>query len=105
MVKYTIRKTNLIKLKIILVILALAVFLAIDAAAISTRKEVFVVDMAQHTKVIVRPGESLWKIARTHGNPRHDIRKVIYEIQKIIQLQSATIHPGQIILVPHELSK
>ena len=105
MVRYTISKPNLIKLKIILLILTLAVFLAIDGAATQTSKEVFIVDMAQHTKVIVRPGESLWKIARTHGSPRHDIRKVIYEIQKINQLQSTTIHPGQIILIPQKLSK
>lgn len=100
MTKYSIRKTNLIKFKIILGLLALAGFLAIGGAPSSAGKEVFVDDKAQHVKVMVRPGESLWKIAKTHGNPKHDIRKVIYEIQKINKLHSSTIHPGQIILVP-----
>jgi LysM repeat protein len=66
----------------------------------SADKEVLISEAGQYIQVIVHPGDSLWKIARNHGNKQNDIRKIIYEIKKINQLESSTIHPGQIILMP-----
>lgn len=45
--------------------------------------------------VVVRPGDTLWSIAKEHSNS-NDIRKVIYYIDG----KSETIRPGQIVGVP-----
>ena len=45
---------------------------------------------------IVRPGETLWDIARQYpGDPR----KTVYEIREMNDLESAIIYPGQKLIV------
>lgn len=45
--------------------------------------------------VVVRPGDTLWSIAKEHSNS-NNIRKAIYYIDG----KSETIRPGQIVRVP-----
>lgn len=49
--------------------------------------------------VQVRVGDTLWDIARQVGDGRTDIRKLVWEIEVMNGLRSATIHPGQLLVV------
>lgn len=52
-------------------------------------------------EVIVKKGDTLWKIAQQYKQPREDVRTTISRIQAINQLSpSEPIHPGQTLLVP-----
>lgn len=50
--------------------------------------------------VTVKPGDTLWAIAAQHGDPRDDIRKVIFEIKRLNGLDSSAVSPGQVLRVP-----
>ena len=55
----------------------------------------------KYVNVIVIQGDTLWSLAKKHGNSKKDIRKIIYEIQNINGLKSSEyIHPGQILKIP-----
>ncbi len=49
---------------------------------------------------VVQPGDTLWSIAKAHGSPQHDIRAIVYRIQKLNDLESPIIRPGQCLLLP-----
>lgn len=50
-------------------------------------------------QVNVKPGESLWILADRYGNNKIDLRRYIYEIKKINNINDI-IYPGQIIEIP-----
>lgn len=51
--------------------------------------------------VTILPGDTLWAIAQKHsGNT--DIRKYIYEIKHLNNLNGATIYAGQRLILPLE---
>lgn len=46
-------------------------------------------------------GESLWSIAAKYYNENNvDLRKIIYKIKKINNIDSAVINPGNILIIP-----
>lgn len=51
--------------------------------------------------LIVREGDTLWDIANKN-NSKNDIRKVVYEIEKVNNLNSSEIVAGQELKVPVE---
>lgn len=53
-----------------------------------------------YVEIIVKNGESLWQLTKAHYKGNSDIRKVIYKVKKINNLESAEIQPGQIIRIP-----
>lgn len=50
----------------------------------------------------VRPGDTLWAIAREHTDGKGDIRRYIYDIMKENGMKSPDIMPGQVLLIPPE---
>jgi nucleoid-associated protein YgaU len=54
------------------------------------------------TRVTVKPGDSLWRIAAKFAGAETDIRQSIYQIRQINQLTNAHIYPGQILIIPLE---
>lgn len=54
----------------------------------------------KYIKITVYPGDTLWKIAAQNNASKIDIRKLIYEIREINNLESANIFPGQELVVP-----
>lgn len=63
----------------------------------------FYVDSKQKVElaeVTVLSGDTLWSIAKNYSTSNGDIREFIYSIQKLNQLTSARIYPGQVILIP-----
>ena len=51
-------------------------------------------------KVIVNSGETLWEIAGANNPNKEDLRKLVYEIMEINDLESGTIYAGQELLIP-----
>lgn len=54
----------------------------------------------EYKEVVVKAGDTLWKIAKEHIPKDYDIRKMIYEIREINHLESADIYPGDMVKVP-----
>ncbi len=50
--------------------------------------------------VVVRPGDSLWSIAKRVGGEARDPRTVIEEIRAMNGIMGSSIWPGQELLVP-----
>jgi LysM repeat protein len=48
----------------------------------------------------VRPGDTLWELARRHVGPEGDPRPLIADIRAMNDLSSPTLHPGQVLAVP-----
>ena len=56
--------------------------------------------LEKYNKVQIASGDTLWKLARKHVTEKQDIRKFIYEIREINNLETAQIYPGQTIMIP-----
>ena len=50
-------------------------------------------------QTVVHPGESLWAVAQRVA-PGHDPRAVIDQIADLNHLDSGTLQPGQLLLIP-----
>jgi LysM repeat protein len=48
----------------------------------------------------VKPGDTIWKIAKNYSDINKDIRDIIYEIKDLNNLKSSVIYPNQIIIIP-----
>jgi LysM repeat protein len=51
------------------------------------------------TKVLVRPGQSLWSLAETY-DPNADPRVISAQIQQLNSMTSDQLRPGQVLWVP-----
>lgn len=54
----------------------------------------------KYDKVIVRSGDSVWNIAKKHVKGNYDIRHAVKVICDVNDIDSVTIYPGQLIMVP-----
>jgi len=55
------------------------------------------VEYGTHTVVA---GDTLWDIAVEHTTSGEDVRRVVYEIQRLNDLETSVILPGQVLRVP-----
>jgi nucleoid-associated protein YgaU len=53
-----------------------------------------------HGSHLVVAGDTLWDIAAAHTAPGEDVRRVVYEIQRLNDLDGSVILPGQVLQVP-----
>ncbi|MDN5323854.1 MAG: hypothetical protein PWQ67_2308 [Clostridia bacterium] len=53
----------------------------------------------QFIQVTVKPGDSLWLIADRYDDNKTDLRKLIYQIKQINNIND-TIYPGQVLEIP-----
>ncbi|WDC83945.1 LysM peptidoglycan-binding domain-containing protein [Caloramator sp. mosi_1] len=53
-----------------------------------------------YEEIVVNKGDTLWKISIKHTPKDKDVRKTIYEIRKINNLNDCIIYPGQVLKVP-----
>jgi nucleoid-associated protein YgaU len=51
------------------------------------------------TKVLVRPGDSLWSLAEAY-DPNADTRLVVQDIEQLNSMATDQVQPGQILWVP-----
>lgn len=78
---------------VLLLILSLAVIFTVMAKA--EEKTVY-------KQVVVKPGDTLWKISKDNIRQNEDIRCYIYEIRQINNLKTTIITPGQVIKLPKQ---
>ncbi|CAH2213622.1 cell division suppressor protein YneA [Tepidibacter aestuarii] len=57
-------------------------------------------NIVEYETVNVIQGDTLWNIAKENIPEKEDIRKYIYMIRKVNNLESANIHPGDQLLIP-----
>nr|MBO2507628.1 hypothetical protein [Bacillota bacterium] len=50
--------------------------------------------------VVVRPGDTLWELARTYGPQDADTRLTVHRIRQLNGLATAAIRPGQRLQIP-----
>jgi len=55
---------------------------------------------ASVTNVSVAHGDTLWKLARTHGPDNADPRRTVSRITRLNHLQDSVIRPGDVLLIP-----
>lgn len=48
----------------------------------------------------VKPGDTLWQIAQTHGPEDADTRRIVAVIEKINQIDGGYLQAGQVIEIP-----
>lgn len=48
----------------------------------------------------VKPGDTLWRIAQTHGPEGRDVRAVVAVIERINDFDGGVLQAGQVIEVP-----
>ena len=48
----------------------------------------------------VKPGDTLWQIARTYGPDNADTRRVVAAIEKLNQIDGGSLQAGQLIEIP-----
>lgn len=53
-----------------------------------------------YVEVRVKRGDTLWKIALDNMPLEYDVRKMVYEIMKFNDMDSADIYPGDLIKIP-----
>lgn len=53
-----------------------------------------------YKEIIVEKGDTIWNISLKYTPKNKDIRKTVYEIKKINNIDNSIIIPGQIIKVP-----
>jgi LysM repeat protein len=53
-----------------------------------------------YVTVVVKKGDSLWKIAEKYDNNKMDLRQYIYIIEKYNHLDNSVLQPGQRIILP-----
>jgi len=51
---------------------------------------------------IVKPGDTLWTIARKHTAGKSDIRRYIYDIKDKNGMKEPDLKPGQMLFIPPE---
>lgn len=54
----------------------------------------------QYILVHVKPGDTLWSIAKSNNSGKKNTRSLVYDIQKCNKLNGSTIHVGDELVIP-----
>ena len=57
-------------------------------------------EMLETEGYTVVSGDTLWGVAETVAGPDVDVRELVYDIKRLNKLDTALIHPGQVLVVP-----
>ncbi|WP_165000398.1 LysM peptidoglycan-binding domain-containing protein [Anaerophilus nitritogenes] len=81
---------------IIVILLVSLVFMVTVKANIGDMEEI------RYVEVHIKYGDTLWNLAKQFTPKNKDVRKTLYEISVINEMNSLEIYPGQIIKIPIE---
>jgi len=88
------------KIRFSISILLISVIMIIIFSAFMHSFTVSAINKTDYIDVTVKPGDTIWRIAREHTNEEKDIREVVYVISKINEIDNSIIHSGQVLKVP-----
>ena len=94
------RRTEWKMLVIPIIIVAALIWFSYSMINIPSAEERY--EDMEYYSVVVRSGDTLWSIAEDNideNNPK-DVRKIIYDIQKMNDLGDEFIQPGRLLKVP-----
>ena len=91
-IKYKVRFTTFIASILIIFAIMLGAIFGTTVSGASVTKAYYV--------ITVEPGDTLWSIASEYGSNRNDVRKLIYEISNLNELETSNIYIGQQLLIP-----
>jgi nucleoid-associated protein YgaU len=83
---------------VLLLIVAALSFLA--GSALVGKPAVRAAEPLTYVEVEIRDGDTLWQIAAEYKGERQDIRRLIYDICRINNIEAGSIQAGRMILVP-----
>lgn len=78
----------------------IVIILMMVAAAPVTFIKAFANTENDNISIVVNEGDTLWEISKNYMPKDQDIRKSIYEIEKLNDLNSCNIKPGQVLMIP-----
>jgi Tfp pilus assembly protein FimV len=52
--------------------------------------------------VTVRPGDSIWTIAREYGDPERDVREIVYAVIQANDADPGQLQAGSRLIIPAE---
>jgi nucleoid-associated protein YgaU len=62
-------------------------------------------DVTETVTYRVKPGDTLWQIAKSYGPQNTDTRRIVAAIEKLNEIDGALLQSGQVIEVPAASSK
>ncbi|WP_054870220.1 LysM peptidoglycan-binding domain-containing protein [Caloranaerobacter sp. TR13] len=84
---------------IIFLVISITLILVLISALFKIGKA-YSVTYTQYINIEVKAGDTLWNIAKKNNSKKEDIRKLVYKIMELNDLETAKIKPGDIIKVP-----
>jgi Tfp pilus assembly protein FimV len=57
-------------------------------------------DVTETDTYRVKPGDTLWQIARIHGPQNADTRRIVAAIEKLNEIEGSRLQAGQVIEIP-----
>lgn len=81
-------------------ILIITLIMIIVFSAFSHSLTASAINKTNYIEVTVRPGDTIWKIAKEHASEGKDIREIVYLISKINDIDDSIIHSGEVLEIP-----
>jgi nucleoid-associated protein YgaU len=88
------------KIRFSISILMISIMMIIVFSAFSHSFTANAINKTEYIDVVVRPGDTIWKIAKKYTDDERDIREVIYVISKINEIDNSMIYSGQVLKIP-----
>lgn len=90
-------KTLIVKISEYLLIFVISLFILVTFVNPS---KVFSSEPLTFYEITVQDGDTIWDLASTYNTNQVDIRRLVYEIKQINQIDNTYICPGDIINIP-----
>lgn len=87
------------KKNLFLLLILLSIFMMFFVQIIHNKKQ-NTIRYISYEEIVVKNGDTIWEISMRYTPKDKDIRKTVYEIKKVNNINNSIIKPGQIIKVP-----
>ena len=94
-------KNKIVKLIIFAIVVFAEVIIILGSLwfLLQFTKIVFANEKLQTEEYVVSPGETLWDIAAEYKKEGQDIRRYIYELRELNDIDNCIIYPNQVIKI------
>lgn len=84
----------------LLTVAALVALVVVAVGVAKPKNDSVEAETGTYIEYYVKPGDTLWDIAKAYSNNNVDLRDLVREIEEKNQLKSAAIYIGDMLLVP-----